>query len=148
MGASGWSYVVAYQPDLDEALDALRDRVFAEGDYWWAGGEDVPNAASDYPDRPATMKELFDDEAVQESGTHSILDVYRVLNEGETPDFGTVEPVSAAEARRLTGTERLTREHLGVLKGIETRSWFGRCAVLHDAQGAPQEIYFWGFSGD
>ncbi|MGI5520424.1 hypothetical protein ACQEUX_05670 [Micromonospora sp. CA-259024] len=148
MGASGWSYFVAYQPDLDEALDALRDRVFAEGDYWWARSDAVPNSASDYPDRPATMAQLFDDEAVQECGTHSILDVYRVLNDGETPDFGTVDPVSAAEALSLTGTERLTREHLGALRGLAVRSWFGRCAVLHDAQGEPEEVYFWGFSGD
>ncbi|WP_328415886.1 hypothetical protein OG470_24710 [Micromonospora sp. NBC_00389] len=147
MGASGWSYVVAYQPDLDAALDALRDKVFAEGDYWWARGE-IPNSAKDYDDRPTTMEELFNDEAVQESGTHSILDVYRVLSDGERPDYGTVEPVSAAEALRLTGTERLTREHLGIIKDLAERSWFGRCAVLHDVQGRPEEIYFWGYSGD
>ncbi|MEV4762244.1 hypothetical protein AB0J89_06365 [Micromonospora chokoriensis] len=147
MGASGWSYVVAYQPDLDAALDALRDEVFAEGRYWWARGT-IPNSASDYPHRPTTMKELFDDELVQESGTHSILDVHRVLDEGERPEFGTVEPVSAAEALRLAGTERLTREHLDSIRGLAAQGWFGRCAVLHDAQGKPQEIYFWGFSGD
>ncbi|MEU8179238.1 hypothetical protein AB0B85_22490 [Micromonospora sp. NPDC049044] len=147
MGASGWKYFVAYQPDLDAALDALRDEVFAEGRYWWARGE-IPSSASDYPNRPATMKELFDDESVQESGTHSILDVYRVLDEGETPEFGTVEPVSAAEALRHAGTERLTREHVDAIEGLAAQGWFGRCAVLHDAQGEPEEIYFWGYSGD
>lgn len=147
VGASGWSYFVAYQPDLDAALDALRDKVFADGDYWWARGE-TPNSASDYPNRPATMKELFNDEWVQESGTHSILDVYRVLDEGERPEFGTVEPVSAAEALHHAGTERLTREHLAAIEGLAEQRWFGRCAVLHDAEGRPEEIYFWGFSGD
>ncbi|CCH19304.1 hypothetical protein [Micromonospora lupini] len=147
MGASAWSYFVAYQPDLDEALDALRDKVFAEGDYWWAHGA-IPSSASDYPNRPATLAELFNDELVQESGTHSILDVYRVLDEGERPDFGTVQPVNAAEALRHAGTERLTREHVDAIEGLAERNWFGRCAVLHDAQGKPEEIYFWGFSGD
>ncbi|MEU8288934.1 hypothetical protein AB0C01_31805 [Micromonospora sp. NPDC048905] len=138
---------MTYQPDLDAALDALRDTVFAEGDYWWARGE-TPNVASDYPHRPATMEELFNDEWVQEMGTHSILDVYRVLAEREKPDFGTVEPVSAAEALREAGTERLTREHLDAIKGLASQAWFGRCAVLHDEQGKPEEIYFWGYSGD
>ena len=36
MGASGWSYFVPYQPDLQAALDALRAQVLADGDYWWA----------------------------------------------------------------------------------------------------------------
>ena len=25
--------------------------------------------------------------------------------------------------------------------------WYGRCAVPHDDQGVPREIYFWGWSG-
>ncbi|MEV4123286.1 hypothetical protein [Micromonospora sp. NPDC049645] len=95
------------------------------------------------------MEELLNDEWMQESGTHSILDVHRVLTRGlKGPDYGTVEPVSAAEALRHAGTERLTREHLDAIEGLAARRWFGRCAVLHDGQGTPSEIYFWGFSGD
>lgn len=33
MGASFWSYFVPYQADLGAALQALREKVFAEGDY-------------------------------------------------------------------------------------------------------------------
>ncbi|MBF9130173.1 hypothetical protein I0C86_14585 [Plantactinospora sp. S1510] len=147
MGASGWGYVVAYQPDLGAALDALRQKVFAEGDYWWARGE-LGHSASDYDNRPATMRELFADEWVQESGTHSILDMYRVLGDGEKPDHGTVEPVTKAEALQYTGTELPTREHVVAMGDLVRDRWFGRCVVLHDAAGQPQEIYFWGFSGD
>ncbi|MEH1165324.1 hypothetical protein V6V47_08050 [Micromonospora sp. CPCC 205539] len=147
MGASGWGYFVAYQPDLDAALDALREEMFTEGRYWWAHGP-IPNSARDCDDRPTTMEELFGDELAQETGTHSILDVHRVLSEGEQPAFGTVQPVTATEALRHAGTERLTREHVDAIDSLAERSWLGRCAVLHDTQGQPEEIYFWGFSGD
>jgi hypothetical protein len=147
MGASAWSYFVPYQPDLTAALAALREKVFAEGDYWWAGGE-FGKPASAYPHRPSTMEELFADDAVQESGTHSILDMVRVLAEGEQPDYGTVEPVTRAEALTHAGTERLTREHVEAIDNLIRGRWFGRCAVLHDAGGHPAEIYFWGYSGD
>ncbi|NBE84893.1 hypothetical protein [Micromonospora rubida] len=147
MGASGWSYFVTYQPDLQGALDDLRARVFADGDYWWARGE-IGTAASDYRDRPQTLDELYGDEWVQESGTHSILDMIRVVTESEKPDYGTVQPVTTREARRCAGTEVLTREHVEAIVGLAEQSWFGRCAVLHDATGRPDEIYFWGRSGD
>jgi hypothetical protein len=36
MGASGWSYFVEYQSDLQAALVALQAKVLTDGDYWWA----------------------------------------------------------------------------------------------------------------
>lgn len=148
MGASGWSYVVAYQPDLGKALDELRARIFEEGDYWWAEPSAFGRSASDFPDRPRTEDELWSSELVQESGTHSILDMHEILRPGAAPDFGTVEPVSEAEALRCVGVSTLTRAHLPQLAGLATERWHGRCAVLHDTAGRPAEIYFWGFSGD
>lgn len=147
MGASGWSYFVAYQPDLNAALQTLQHKVFADGDYWWARGE-LGNPASAYDNRPTAIDDLFDDEWVQEAGTHSILDMHRVLADGEEPDYGTIEPVTSAEALQYAGTERFTRDHISAIDHLATRRWFGRCAILHDAQGQPEEIYFWGFSGD
>ncbi|RKR87834.1 hypothetical protein BDK92_2135 [Micromonospora pisi] len=147
MGASGWDYFVPYQPDLRVALRDLRQRVFAEGDYWWARGE-IGKSASDHDNRPATLDELFEDEWVQESGTHSILDMYKIVSDGEQPDYGTVQPVTPAEALRCAGTERLTRDHLEAINHLAEERWFGRCAILHDPTGQPREIYFWGFSGD
>jgi len=147
MGASHWRYYVPYQPDLNAALDALQRRVFAEGDYWWARGE-LGKVASEYPDRPSTIDELFEDDAVQEEGAHSILDMSHVLADGEEPDYGTIQLVTPAEALQSTGTERLAREHIPAIDALAERRWFGRCAILHDPQGQPAEIYFWGFSGD
>ncbi|BCJ32446.1 hypothetical protein [Actinocatenispora sera] len=145
MGASGWDYFVAYQPDLNEALRALRDKVLAEGDYWWA----VPGKpASAYGNRPRSFAELFADEGVQTDGTHSILDMDHVLADGEDPDYGTVQPVTDDEALQYAGTKTLTREHVAAIDDLVTRRWFGRCAILHDASGTPNEIYFWGYSGD
>ncbi|GHJ43573.1 hypothetical protein Cs7R123_09150 [Catellatospora sp. TT07R-123] len=147
MGASGWSYYVPYEEDLNAALTRLQQRVFAEGDYWWVHGG-FGTSAADYANRPASFEELIADEAVQESGTHSILDMYRVQADGQRPDFAMVQPVSRAEAMARTGVEKLTRDHVAAIDGLADQRWHGRCAVLHDATGQPAEIYFWGFSGD
>jgi hypothetical protein len=148
VGASGWSYFVEYQPDFGKALDELRTKVFLEGDYWWAEPSEFGKSASDFPNRPQTEEELWSSESVQESGTHSILDVHEVVRPGDKPDFGTVEPVTAAEALRCAGVATLTRAHVEQIGELAAQRWFGRCAVLHDDAGQPSEIYFWGFSGD
>ena len=85
---------------------------------------------------------------MQECGTHSILDMFRVVADGEEPDYGTVQPVAEAEALERVGVAKLTRAHVEALEPLANRSSFGRCAVLHDAAGNPEEIYFWGYSGD
>jgi hypothetical protein len=148
VGASGWDYYVPYQPDLQKALEELSRRVFDEGDYWWAVPYEYGKSAADFPNRPRTEEELWAAEIVQESGTHSILDMSHVLVGREKPDFGTVQPVTEAEAVERVGVAKLTRAHVGALKPLAEQRWFGRCAVLHDADGEPAEIYFWGFSGD
>lgn len=146
MGASGWEYYVPYQEDLGAALDALRQSVFDAQDYYWdLWNEDDTDEARV---RPSTLDQLWEDEQVQEEGTHSILDMHRMLRPGEDPDYGTVQPVQPAEAYRMAGTDRLTRTDVRAIEPLASRRWFGRCAVLHDAHGSPEEIYFWGFSGD
>ncbi|WP_433061590.1 hypothetical protein [Dactylosporangium sp. CS-033363] len=172
MGASGWGYHTEYQPDLQRALEQLQARVLADGDYWWAA---EGKRASDCTNRPRSMAALLADDHVQQSGTHSILDMNRVLPLGEQPqlgwmgdiqailnagrgadaiehlgrpEFGTVTQVTPAEALELTGTATLTREHLTALDDLRYYVGFGRCAVLHDTRAEPIEIYFWGASGD
>jgi hypothetical protein len=165
MGASVWGYHVQYQPDLPAAFEALQAKVLAEGDYWWEPRESV---AGEHADRPRDIESLFSDEEVQTSGTHSILDMDRVLAPGEEPrygwlasvesggpidlrdepEYGTVAPVTADEARAVAGVEKLTRDHVEAVDGLAEYRGFGRCAILHDAGGKPTEIYFWGHSGD
>lgn len=143
MGASGWNYYVPYQEDLAVALEQLRQRVFQEGEYF-REPEDEPGERPE----PATIEELWEDEEVQESGTHSILDMFRVVGPGEAAEIAAVQPVTSAEVRGIVGAGLLTREHVRLLEPLASERWFGRCAVLHDVAGKPQEIYFWGFSGD
>ncbi|MDX3570847.1 hypothetical protein [Streptomyces sp. ID05-47C] len=147
MGASGWEYFVPYREDLEDALQQLRQEVFASGDYYWVNGDDwLPEGERSAPSR--SLEELWADELVQESGTHSILDIFRVVGPGDTPDYNTVEPVTAEEARELLGTGKLTRAHVKDFDVFPRSRWVGRCAVLHDESGIPREICFWGHSGD
>src|SRR5262245_31066586 len=79
LGASGWDYYVPYQPDRYAAFVALRQRVFESGEFWWAVPGEPGKMARDYPNRPQTEDELWAEESVRLAGTHSILDMYRVL---------------------------------------------------------------------
>ena len=146
MGASGWHYHVPYRADLQAALDDLRRATFAEGDYYWpyeGHGEPRP--------RPSTVEDLFADEWIQECGTHSVLDVHRVIGPADASESGTVKPIAADEAYHHTGRMRLRRadkESVDEIVEMTVRGWAGRCAILHDAAGEPVEIYFSGISGD
>jgi hypothetical protein len=75
-------------------------------------------------------------------------DIQRLFTEHGEPEYGTIAPVTAAEALDRVGVAKLTRDHLAAIDDLATHRWFGRCAVLHDAAGTPREIYFWGSSGD
>ncbi|MET7427073.1 hypothetical protein [Dactylosporangium sp. NPDC005555] len=148
MGASAWDYYVPYQPDINAALLELQAKVLADGTYYWAGGGAAFGQAVHEENRPTSMDDLWADETVQSEGTHSILDMERVVSPGERPGFASVEPVTPDEARGCAGTEILTREHAPLIKDLASRRWYGRCAVLHDPDGHPAEIYFFGYSGD
>lgn len=102
MGASGWSYFVPYQADLQAAFDQLQADVLESGDFskggaWWEG-----LALEDYlpPDRlsPDDIESYRQElEALQRQtypitidqwrkwnepdGTHSILDIERVVEQ-------------------------------------------------------------------
>jgi len=151
MGASDWNYCTPYQPDLNAALRTLRERVFAEGAYHWPPESDFTPEHMRRP-RPRTLEELDaafeDDWQVQEAGTHSILDMERVIGPDDLPEPGTVQPVSPDDARLLAGTEQLTRAHLDAVWELADERWVGRCVVLHDDEGRPSEVCFWGYSGD
>lgn len=149
MGASAWDYYVPYQEDLNSALQQLRREVFEAGEYYWVNGADWRPEEEREP-RPQTLEELWEAELVHEAGTHSILDVFLVLGPDDTPDHyaNLVEAVTAEESLELLGTEKLTRSHVKDFDVFPRERWVGRCAVLHDDEGKPQEICFWGHSGD
>ncbi|MEV7682356.1 hypothetical protein AB0O64_27955 [Streptomyces sp. NPDC088341] len=128
-----------YQEDLETAFEDLRRKVFEERDYYWVHDSDP---------WPESFEELWADEIVQEAGTHSILDIFRILGPGEYADYSTLEPVTEDEALRVLGTSKPTRAHVPEFSAFAYARWRGRCAVLHDERGEPREIYFWGASGD
>lgn len=148
VGASEWQYFVPYQQDFGQALQELRQQVFASGEFWWYGEGDYLPESMRVP-RPTRLENVFDDENVQQSGTHSILDVFRVLAPGDAWEYGSVAPATAEEIHTATGTTHPDRSHAAVLSDtLDRQRWVGRCAVLYGDQGDPSEIVFWGHSGD
>ena len=64
-----WDYIVPFQPRLETALEALRQRVFREHEYYFVPDDDGA--------WPATMEQLWSDEDVRVTGTHStVIDLH------------------------------------------------------------------------
>jgi hypothetical protein len=146
VGASGWSYIVAYEGDPAAALAGLRERTFADEDFYWDDEDDYLGP------KPATLADfdaLRETEEYWEVGAHSILDVDRVIASDAEDHDGTVRQLPEAEAHELFGTTSPTREQfLRVEEAIpDIRRWSGRYQLLY-RDGKPTEIAFWGFSGD
>ena len=169
MGASGWSYFVPYEMDINAALERLRQDVFQRADYllledWGLMNEaDERIAAGDDPaivqaDRmakraalphPSSIAELF--EWNMDSGTHSILDMESGVS--NAPAFGTVSPLTDEQLIAAFGTTTPTHDQIERrmeredLVGSLRRRWEGLYIVVYDGS-SPSELYFAGFSGD
>jgi len=161
MGASGWDYRVPYAGSVETALFAVQEQVLASGDFLWPWDEYEPDE-DDIVARPTSMAELNaakEQETFWDAGTHTILDVdhmaagdddeiggIRPLTEDElTKWFGSVEP-SAADFERIP--MYLQRMHeKGTLGDLTETRWTGRSMVLY-RDGKPDEVVFWGYSGD
>jgi hypothetical protein len=151
VGASEWWYVVPYQDDLDEALDALRRRVFADGDFISPVdfGLPAPESVDDL-----AYQEMYE-EFMGTNGTHSILDIARgVVRPGyDHGSEGTIWRLTDEESQRVFGSARPSRADFDVadrraLQDLVTgRRWTGRAVVLWTGDN-PDEIAFWGYSGD
>jgi hypothetical protein len=147
VGASGWDYVVELPvgapAEPAAALLALRELVLHDGDFLW--GEWLGP-------RPGTLAEL--DEFRQtddfwEEGTHSVLDVDRVVGVDDPDGEGTVRPLRPEEAIELFGTARPDRAALGAadLSALDVERWSGRCQTVYE-EDRPVAVAFWGVSGD
>lgn len=147
MGGHPWFYFVEYEPDLNAALQKLREREFMAGRY---------NPAVDFPDFPVGPRSPAPgaqhdsiEEALEDSdadGTRSILDMERV---GEVPDYGVVAPLPKEELMNLFGTDRPTREMVEssdeLFDALERGQ--GVYVVVYEG-GRPSEIFFAGYSFD
>jgi len=140
MGASGWHYFVPHDPDIGSALARLREDVFQRGAYY------KPSKTKKVASIAAALR------LAAEDGTHSVLDVSRVV---ETPlpptPFGAVAPVSEAQLVAAFGSTR--PDHAAVEAGALKLDAFltrgcGVYVVVYSAAGAPAEIFFAGVTGD
>lgn len=89
MGASGWDYITRYDGDVEAALGTLQARVFQEE---YGDG-----------DRYRSLQDLYaDEEFMGTEGTHTILDIDRVVATDDPPtqsgiaDYGTLRPLALA----------------------------------------------------
>jgi hypothetical protein len=159
MGASGWHYVAPYQEDATQALLNLQRALIASGDYYHG----TPREELEDPDEPGwgtyyQFNSLDDLVAAKETddfweqGTHSILDIDRIIDAGQPDEAGAIVFLSTNSVVQSLGNERPTRSDFervrpALLQNAEFPSWSGRCAVLYQ-DGQPHELAFWGFSGD
>ncbi|GIE84073.1 hypothetical protein [Actinoplanes regularis] len=148
MGASGWHYFTDYEPDLRVVLDRLHRQAFGAGEYYWPDDDEDDSWE---PVRPATLERLLADAAVASTGTHSVLDIVRVVAPGESDGFGTLRHLMPEEVHRLFGTAMPTREqflHRLSTLGDFGQRWSGYCVVLDNGVGGMRQLAVWGYSGD
>jgi hypothetical protein len=169
MGASAWRYFTPYKQNVQQALFELRQKEFQEGRYYkpgaylpetfeeWMKQLDLPQeqeqlykAAFDEMKAmskqvPSSIEELF--EQNQESGTHSILDIFSIDNTTDEDESGTI---SEDDLVRLFGTgkpnRQMVEEKADLLLDFRGR-WFCTYIVVYK-DGQPDELFFTGYSGD
>ncbi|GHF33428.1 hypothetical protein E5082_30685 [Streptomyces griseoluteus] len=159
MGASSWQYIEPYAGDVAAALATVRqrefERLFVHGTHW-----DKLQPAG----RPFTsvddLDALWEDETFGSEGTHTIIDVWEVIDAEAYDDSHTVRPLSDDESREIFETSEPTRgdferaqerydaRHPGSEGLWDMPRWSAWCRPLKDADGANPVIAFWGRSGD
>ena len=147
MGGHPWFYFVDYEPDVEVALEKLREREFQAGRY---------NPVIDFPEFPVTpespapgpghdsIEAAFED--ADADGTRSILDMMQV---SDTPDFNAVAPLPEEELINLFGTDKPTHEMIegsDELYDVLERGQGVYIIVYQDGQ--PSEIFLAGYSFD
>jgi hypothetical protein len=178
MGASGWTYEVAWQPDLQAALTSLCDEAFANGDYlkeWedddWDFDDDVFAEIADLLDYEGSMESVngliesiasikaggdpttFEAASflVGYSGFHSILDCPVLW---PTPRVGAVSVLDPIRTAKWFGSPTPASE--AVRSGIDEASsdpdfgerGAGQVVVGLSPDGVPDRLFFFGYSGD
>ena len=142
MGATGWTYFVPYQEDINKALQELREEVFKAGGYqkpYEPTGEELEAAksylASLSPNPERTRKELdailaFSEaikrprrsvrapktiiQLLKQCGEQGTHSILDIERVSSTPAFGAVTPLSRQQFLEVFGTEQPT--HVQVAK--------------------------------
>jgi hypothetical protein len=168
MGASGWMYIEPSQSSIAETFAALQARVLASGEFLWGDEYTLNNpdlrarflehggSLDDLEPRPDSLHrlaELKQQDPFWEEGTHSILDMDRIISPDEEDHDGTVRPLTEDEIVTYLGSDRPTAAEFeqayaeSALSELTPRRWSGRCTPLF-FDDVPAEVAFWGFSGD
>jgi len=136
MGAESWSHFVPYQHNIADALEALRQREFAQGRYYLRGGHPPPQSIEEAVDQAGP------------EGTRSVIDVTSGVTPIPAP--GCIFVLSRQQVIDLYGTDRPTREMIE-----ENQAFFNHidrgeaiCIVAYDKAGRERELFFAGYSFD
>lgn len=147
MGGHAWFYFVDYDPDIDAALQRLRQREFQAGRYHPAVRLPQFPVGPQSP-APGPQHRSIDEamRAADESGTRSILDMARV---SAAPRSCAVAPLGSDALRRLFGSERPTHDVVESSDALfeELERGQGVYVVVYD-DNRPVEIFFAGYSFD
>lgn len=154
MGASPWEYITPYAGSVEASLKALHAQIFNQkyGD------------ASTFQ----SLAELHaDEDFMGEVGTHSILDIQRVVHTTDTPDrykdedyntlrplapdrlahyFGTDHPTVRQYEEQLAAAHQAHRFEVSLLEECRMR-WTGIYIILH-TDDQPTHVGIFGYSGD
>ncbi|MEY9995293.1 hypothetical protein ABIE67_007325 [Streptomyces sp. V4I8] len=159
LGASGWEYITANKGGVEESLAVLHEEVF----------EELYGRDDDY----GSVEELWaDEEFMGEEGTHSILDIQRVVHTSAAPsthaveDYGTLRPMAPDRILHHFGADRPTPERFqelldesyaamdrpphdrgGTLLDECRMRWTGLCVVLYTGE-EPSHLGIFGYWGD
>ena len=144
MGAEPYSYFVPYQPDINAALQQLREREFHAGRY---------NPANEFPadegDEATGAQHASIDEAREEAaedGTRSILDLDHV---SQTPEDFAVSPLDEKILRELYGTDKPTQAMVEENEDFFEELYRGQgIYIVTYRNNQPDQIYFGGLSFD
>jgi hypothetical protein len=147
MGGEPWFYLVDYEPDINSALQKLRQREFKAGRYnpvvWFPEFPIGPQSSAPGAKHSSIEEAVEDADA---DGTRSILDMERV---SDTPDYGVVAPLPNEDLLELFGTTKPTREmvdsNYDLFESLE-RGQGVYIIVFTDDQ--PSGIFFAGYSFD
>lgn len=147
MGAHPYFYFVEYQPDIDAALQELREREFQAGRYNPAEPFlEFPLSANSPSPGPQHESIYEAKEEAAEDGTRSILDIEDIADE---PNFGVAAPLTEEQLEEYFGTVHPTKEminqNMDFLESIER----GHCIyIIVFEKEKPSGLFFAGYSFD
>lgn len=147
MGAHFYYYFVPYQPNIEAALEALRQQEFRAGRYNPVM-RFVPFPITPASPAPGPQHDSPDDAFVDagEEGTRSILDILYIAEE---PEFGAAAPVPANYLAKLYGTPRPTRAQVESNMDFAENIERGEAIYITTYEDdEPTEILFAGYSCD